>query len=219
MVAQIAENITPDRLNPDQDMPAGLEPWERMTYRKGYARGALAYVRKHGGPGVVHNGDAPAAGTPERAELGRKLAELTRAHEIERHPTAHRAGMSALNRRRKALGLERVTDTATGTRTRTRKPAPVAEPAAPVDVAPTVDQAPAAPVLRIVPAPEPVAEPVETPAPVDVAPAVVETPATSRVNRTRKLARRELAETMRARGEDPSDPGAWAAAKLAAGVK
>jgi hypothetical protein len=40
-----------------------------------------------------------------------------------------------------------------------------------------------------------------------------------RVNRTRKLARRELAAAMRARGENPADPDAWAAAKLAAGVK
>lgn len=40
-----------------------------------------------------------------------------------------------------------------------------------------------------------------------------------RVNRTRKLARRQLAAAMRARGENPADPAAWEAAKRAAGVK
>lgn len=181
---------------PTRDMPAGLTPGERSAYVRGYANGCRTYVKRYGGPAVVHEGAAPAAGTAERRALAAELRAAALVHEEERHPAAARAAMAALRKYRKVHGIV--------------VPAPVRKPRAARKSAAPVESAP---VVRLVPALEPVEMPAEdtpdAPAPEDA----------GRVNRTRKLARRELAAAMRARGENPSDPAAWAAAKLAAGVK
>lgn len=125
------ETVATPRLDPLQDMPAGLDTPARLAYRLAYNRACLAYVRKNGGPGVVHDGDAPAAGTAARRALGRELARLTREHEIARHPAAHRAGMTAANKSRKVRGLDPI-----------GKPAGRKAPAAPVVVPAPVTPAP-----------------------------------------------------------------------------
>lgn len=204
MVAQIAEPIHLERVDwTAREIPADLSPAERSAYVRGYARGCHAYVKKNGGPGVVHDGPAPAGGTPERRALGIQLAELARAHEEERHPAAHRAGMSALRKYRKIHGIAAPVAPKRAPARKPRKLAAV--PAVETAEAPAPAPAAVAPVVRLVPS-----EPAEE---------IAEEASGERANRTRKLARRELAEAMRARGEDPRDAAAWAAAKLAAGVK
>lgn len=225
MVAQTVEPITRDAVADRlayarRGMPTGLTRFERDDYDRGFSAGLTFYARKHGGPGIVHDGAAPAAGTAARRALGIELAERGRAWREEAFTTAHRRGMSALRKGQRSRGLEESADplAARTARRRPRKSAPVENVPAPVETAPEVppvDETPApeavAPVVRLVPALEP--EQDQTPeAPADE----TETP---RANRTRKLARRQLAEQMRARGDDPRDPDAWAAAKLAAGVK
>lgn len=274
MVAQTIER-TETRPTELTDQPAGLTAPESSAYVRGYSRGCLAYVRKHGGPSMVLEGPAPAAGTPARRQLAAELRTITTAHLIERHPAAHRAGMAALRKYRKTHGIAEPVAPAAPRKPAARKPrtlAAVPDPApAPVDPddmwAPVVrDETPApAPVTHAsftrqygsvtdtgpacanvdrissrddledttgveitcadclaVVASVPAA-PVES-APVvrvlPTAPAAEEsTTEERRPNRTRRAARRQLAEDMRARGEDPTDAAAWAAAKLAAGVK
>lgn len=89
-------------------IPEGLTPWERNTYVRGYSKACVAYVRKHGAPAL--SGPVPMRG-PERAALGVELAEMARAHEAERHPTAHKAGVAAVNKLRKRDGLPTITAT------------------------------------------------------------------------------------------------------------
>lgn len=209
MVAQTIERVDV-RPTEHTDMPAGLTPGEQSAYVRGYSRGCLTYVRKHGAPAVSLDGPAPAAGTPERRALAAQLREETTAHMIARQDTAHRAGMSALRKYRKTHGIE------TPAAPRTRKPAARKLAAVPdqdtTTPAPVVEEQPAdvepvAPVVRLVPGP---LEPEET----------TEQPTEEqRPHRTRRAARRQLAEEMRARGEDPTDAAAWAAAKTAAGIR
>jgi hypothetical protein len=83
------------------DMPHGLDKAAQAAYVRGYATGCHRYTRKHGAPSlndvvvtVDEEGRIHAHATDaQRAELAR----LTRAHEWDRHPTAHRAGMKELN--------------------------------------------------------------------------------------------------------------------------
>lgn len=77
-------------------MPRGLTVPEVQAYRKGYASGARAHMRKYGGPGVVHDGAAPAPGTAARTMLARTLEENGRAYRVASHPGAHAAGMRAV---------------------------------------------------------------------------------------------------------------------------
>lgn len=296
MVAQTIEAMprtTRTRTHTEHtDQPDGLTLEESRAYVRGYARGCMAYVKKNGAASVSLEGPAPAAGTPERRALGIQLAELTRAHEEERHPSAHRAGMAALRKYRKVHGIadpvapKKTTrkpaarklaavpdvapaapepvETAPKLRKRSRftpcgrhaayfgrlslaetvrlcveggpagatgcadgtcellggtdhlvadvcsSPYPLTWTAAPVDVAPL--EQPAAPVVRLIPGPIPAEE---TSTPEESSDQDTEQTAP----RTRKAARRALADAMRARGENPADPAAWAAAKLAAGIK
>ena len=249
MVAQVVETIDPRIPGggwPTRDMPADLTPEERRAYSRGYSRGISAHTKKHGATAVALTGPAPAPGTPERVALGMKLRTMAIEREAERHDTCHRAGMAAVKRYRRirmpdlahlAYLPKKLPPAPKLT------PAPKLEPAAaPVDETPA-ELEPAADVvgaaigsgrLQIVrvgtpeledetpeaeelePADAPEAER-EDQTPADETPEDVDAPA--RVHRTRKLARRELAAAMRARGEDPADPDAWAAAKRAAGVK
>lgn len=346
MVAQTIER-TETRPTELTDQPAGLTAPESSAYVRGYSRGCLAYVRKHGGPSMVLEGPAPAAGTPARRQLAAQLREITTAHLIERHPAAHRAGMAALRKYRKTHGIAEPVAPAAPRKTSPRNPralAAVPDPApvvvddapadtdaghvyvtatvrdrdgaptdvyagsmpdwawsdpaharvwksarrreiladrttdprgwrvtfrssslawsaAPGDVAPdpapapvvhasfarqygsVTDTGPAcANVDRIADAGDledvpglvvscadclavvasvPAAPVVESAPVVTIAPepAADETTEQTRPNRTRRAARRQLAEDMRARGEDPTDAAAWAAAKLAAGIK
>lgn len=77
-------------------MPHGLTVPEVHAYRKGYASGARAHMRKYGGPGVVHDGAAPAPGTAARTMLARTLEDNGRAYRVASHPGAHAAGMRAV---------------------------------------------------------------------------------------------------------------------------
>lgn len=203
MVAQIAEQIT--RLDQYRDMPAGLEERDALAYRIGYGKGCVAYTRKHGAPAAVHDdGPAPAAGTAARVMLGRQLAAEMRTFELQRHPSAHRAGMSALNKSRKTRGLDPVTDPVKPARKAPARKLSAVPDAPPVaehgitaaEVAEVHVDGKRGRVERVTPVP-------------DAAPA----------RNTRKAARRALASAMRARGENPADLAAWTAAKLAAGVK
>lgn len=74
------------RVSPLTDMPDGLSPDERTVYIRGYARGCMAYARKHGTPGVSGRGAT-------RAILRQRAIE----HEWDRHPSCHRAAMKALH--------------------------------------------------------------------------------------------------------------------------
>lgn len=229
MVAQTAEPLT--RPNHYRDMPAGLEPRDALAYRVGYGRGCLTYTRKHGAPVAVHDGPAPAAGTAARKMLGRELTAGMRVFELERHPAAHRAGMSALTKARKARGLDAVADPTKAPAGKAPRKVPARKLAAVPDVAPApVDETPA-PKARKAPARKPrkaigeivvipvTAAPVSvTLAPVPDAASVSVEPATAPWN-TRRAARRALAAAMRERGENPSDLAAWNAAKLTAGVQ
>lgn len=206
MVAQTVETIAA-QVRPSEitDMPAGLTTEERGAYVRGYSRGCATFTKKNGAPGISGAVPAPAPGTPERVVFRAKLAELTTAHLLERQDTAHRAGMAALRKYRKTHGLEAPAAPRKPAARKTRTPAA----AAPVDEVPA---APVAPVIRLIPASDVAPEPVAAPEP----------PATEQprpANRTKRAARKQLAEEMRARGEDPTDPTAWAAAKLAAGIK
>lgn len=176
------------------DMPADLDPGERLAYVAAYGRSVKAFIRKNGAP--ILSGPVPASG-PDRAAVGRELSAMARAHEADRHPGAHRAGLLAVNRLRKRTGADPL-PTGTGRKPAARTPRKLA---AVPDIAP--DPAPVETVDPVTP----------DPVPVDV---VDDTP---RTYRTRRDARRELAAAMRARGENPADPAVWSAAKLAAGVK
>lgn len=222
MVALTVEPMPARRIReygPRREMPAGLTPIEASVYTRGFSRGCLTYGRKHGTPAVTLEGPAPAAGTAARRELGARLSELTAAHEKERHPTAHRAGMAALKKYRTANGLPNLAAVPAPRNTRR-----AARKVAPVDTAPApdVDETPAAAAAPVPAAPADVlAAGVESGRVIILpvsAPAPVETVDTAPRN-TRRAARRQLAEDMRARGEDPRDADAWTAAKLAAGVK
>ena len=86
--------IEPEVTRPTQthnsrtDRPVGLTRDEERAYVQGYARGCLAYVRKHGGAAMtVRAGEKASPGA---------LAALARDHEAERHPTAHRAALASL---------------------------------------------------------------------------------------------------------------------------
>lgn len=71
------------------DMPAGLDDLAAKAYVKGYAKGCMTYTRKHGAPSITGSRGV----VVDRVELRR----ITRAHEWDRHPTAHKAGMRELN--------------------------------------------------------------------------------------------------------------------------
>ena len=72
------------------DMPHGLDDLAAKAYVKGYAKGCMTYTRKHGAPSITGSRGV----VVDRVELRR----ITRAHEWDRHPTAHRAGMRELGR-------------------------------------------------------------------------------------------------------------------------
>ena len=73
------------------DMPEGLDKLERAAYIRGYAKGAHAYVKKHGAPTI--RGVVTRAGVVE-------LRKKTKQFEWERHPSCHTAGMRELRKYR-----------------------------------------------------------------------------------------------------------------------
>lgn len=90
-----------DRPSALTDMPAGLTEGERNAYIRGYAKGAQRYTRKYGSPAVT--------GHPvNRLELRR----LTREHETDRHPHAHRAALRELKTYRSHPARGHVADVA-----------------------------------------------------------------------------------------------------------
>lgn len=122
-------------------LPAGLTPPEELAYRRGFDRADRAYLKASGGPGVVHDGDAPAPGTAARRMLAKTLEANGRAYRIARHDKCHAGGMSAVRAYLRKTGqMYRI------------------EELAPVQGARKTRRAPAVPV--------PVPVPVETPAPV-----------------------------------------------------
>lgn len=224
MALQALEPVT--RPTESTHRPHGLGVEARMIYDRAYSRAAIAYARKHGGPAVKLDKLGTDHTPAERAKLAPVLAARTTEHVLERHPACHRSAMTALNKYRRARGLEPLADPAKPAAA-TRKPAARKLAAVP-DVAPAKPAAkrrePAAPAGDVVAAavesgrvsviavtaPAPL-EPVAEPAPVadDARPAP----------RTRKAARRELAAMLRAEGLDPSDPAVWADAKRSAGIR
>lgn len=73
------------RVTPLTDMPKGLTPDEHRAYIRGYAKGAMVYVRKYGTPGLSGR-------RATKAILRQRAIE----HEWDRHPSCHRAAMNEL---------------------------------------------------------------------------------------------------------------------------
>lgn len=78
VIAQLDPNHRPDALT---DMPADLTIEERKAYVRGYARGAITYTKKHGGP---------------RGDTWEDVHASTLAYMQARHATCHSAGMKML---------------------------------------------------------------------------------------------------------------------------
>lgn len=111
-------------------IPAGITRDELHRYRVGFDRGARSFTRKHGGPGVVHDGDAaPAPGTAARRMLANQLAERGREYRTERHTTAHKAGMAELRKYVKRVAPDRLTVIVDPLAPTRKMPAPVETPA------------------------------------------------------------------------------------------
>jgi hypothetical protein len=72
------------------DMPPDLTHDEHWAYVRGYARGAMAYAKKHGIVSSVTN-----------------LRQRTIDYEWERHPACHRAGMAELRKHQDAAAAYR----------------------------------------------------------------------------------------------------------------
>lgn len=79
VITQLDPKHRPDALT---DMPAGLTVEERKAYVRGYARGAMAYTKKHGGP---------------RGDTWEAVHASTLAYMQARHAACHTAGMKMLN--------------------------------------------------------------------------------------------------------------------------
>lgn len=75
------------------DMPAGLTDRERTAYVRGYSRGCMTYAKKHAAP--------IGPDTPQEERTAIRLD-----HEENRHPVAHRAGLSELRKWFKLYGTE-----------------------------------------------------------------------------------------------------------------
>ena len=94
MTAQTIE--TPARVT-TWTMPANLTDAEELAYRRGYSRGVRAYDKANGGAPTVTNPKPWAEmSKAARAMTARSLAGTMVAHHEERHPAAHKAGMSAV---------------------------------------------------------------------------------------------------------------------------
>lgn len=72
------------------DLPEGLDHVEYQAYVRGYAKGCTAWVKKHGSPAVQNK--------PGVAVDVAALRARTIEHEWDRHPSAHKAGLSELKR-------------------------------------------------------------------------------------------------------------------------
>lgn len=193
-------------------MPANLAPVEQLAYRKGFARADRAYLKASGGPGVVHDGDAPAAGSAARRMLAQTLAEQGRAYRIARHDKCHAAGMTTVRSYLRKVGATDRLEELTAKPARkiaTRKPravksVPVVTAPAPVDNGPAVVESRRAMfgALGWSTTP-PVASPVDVPADVMTYP---------QLRAARKASNRELAAAMRAAGVTITAE-TWTAAK------
>lgn len=76
-------------------IPAGLCREALHAYHVGFNRAAKRFSKLNPAPAVMHDDDtAPAAGTAARKALGEELAAAGRVWRAERHPMAHKAGMS-----------------------------------------------------------------------------------------------------------------------------
>lgn len=86
------------------DIPEGLDKEESQAYIRGYAKGCLAYVKKHGAPSVVGTPVLDEEGFVVRYILSEaqhvELRKSTKQYEWDRHPSCHRAGMAELRRYR-----------------------------------------------------------------------------------------------------------------------
>lgn len=180
--------LTPPRPQPHNvhtDMPAGLTDREREAYMSGYSRGCHTFVRKHGGAGVTLE-----AGQTVSIE---ELQARALAHEAERQPAAHRAGMSELRRWLKKYATE-------------ERAAEILKPAKPAAVKPAARKPRKAAAAK----PAPVVETVPTPV-------ASEAPRAPMTFAARKASRRELAARLRAQGIKPAGE-AWETAKREAGL-
>jgi hypothetical protein len=195
--------------------PAGLTPAELIHYRRGFDRGARTFERKNGGPGIVHaDGAKPATGSAAHRAMVAELAAKGRAYREERHPTAHKAGMSSLRsyvRKSGALGrLEEITDPCAPVKG-TRKPRKLAAVPAPVETAEPVAESTG----------DVLAAGIESGhviiATVTDTPASVPAPMPAMTWAARKATRRELAAKLRAQGVRPSGE-AWISACREAGL-
>lgn len=146
-------------------MPDGLTPAERHAYHVGFARGERAYMKKNGGPGVVHDGAAPAAGSAAHKMLARTLAESGRAYRIARHPQAHKGGMAAigayLRKCDKVRALGAGYDVTPGAPARLSEIIDPMAPAKPASKAPRKTRKPAARIIGGEKPAAPVTEPVD----------------------------------------------------------
>lgn len=182
-------------------MPEDLTPAERHAYHKGFDRGDRAHMKANGGPGMVHDGDAPAPGTAAHKLLARTLAESHRAYRIARHDKAHKAGMAAVRAYLRKRGqLERVAE--------------IVDPLAPVKVKPAARvKRKAAPVK-----PDILAAGIESGRVIiaavgaPAAPAEIPAPMPNMTRAARKASNRELAAAMRAAGVKITAES-WEAAK------
>lgn len=84
VVTPITEGVRASALT---DMPADLSRSEHKAYVRGYGRACMAYARKHGGASI-------SGGSADRAALTAAAVQ----HEWDRHPAAHKAGMTALHK-------------------------------------------------------------------------------------------------------------------------
>lgn len=76
-------------------MPSNLTDSERLAYRRAYSR-TMTRLEKLNPSGVSSDGPSPAIGTAARTMLARRIAgTMVAAHE-ERHPAAHKSGMTAV---------------------------------------------------------------------------------------------------------------------------
>ena len=136
-----------------ETLPDGLRLEEIHAYRRGWDAAARTYLRKHGGPAVVHSDDdkAPAPGSAAARMLAQTLAANARAYRVETHALYHKRGMSALRTYLRKTGqlarLAELVDPMAPTKAPRKAPARKAASKAPApDVAPVVaDVAPTAP--------------------------------------------------------------------------
>lgn len=210
-------------------IPPELDGLEAIHYWRGFERAEKAFAKKHGRPGVVHDGRAPRPGTPEHDALGAELAALGRAYREAMRPIAHAAGMRAVAKLWRERGLEHrageITDALAPVKAprkrATVKPKPAAvesvpapvESAAPVTVETIAAAAPSAEAAATVRAAADSGRlvvlhvgkesPRESEAPAESEPAPEESAAYWAGVRARKALRRELAAAMRARGLEP----------------